>query len=91
VKEDDDMDVKVLGSDDPRCDKLVQEVRRALRYVGLEAKLSRIEDSAAISTYQPGTTPALVINGEVKVAGRIPDQAELTSWLTTAALAEETS
>jgi hypothetical protein len=85
------MDVKVLGTDVTRCDKLVQEVRRALRYVGLEAKLSRVEDSAAIAAFAPEATPALVINGKVKAAGRIPDQAELTTWLTTAALAEETS
>jgi hypothetical protein len=33
-------------------------------------------------------TPALVINGKVKAAGRIPTQTELTSWLATAAMEE---
>jgi H2-forming N5,N10-methylenetetrahydromethanopterin dehydrogenase-like enzyme len=84
------MHVKVLGTGGAGCDKLAAEVRRALRYVGLEAKLSRVEDSAEIESFHPSGTPALVINGELKVAGRMPDQAELTSWLTTAALAEQT-
>jgi small redox-active disulfide protein 2 len=85
------MVVKVLGPGSAQCQKLVQEVKRALRYVGLEAKLYTVEDAAELWEYQLPATPALLINGEVKVTGRIPDQAELTTWLTTAALKEETS
>jgi len=86
-----DMVVKVLGPAGVKRDKLVQEVRRALRYVGLDATLSTTDSAEEASTYGQPETPALVINAELKVAGRIPDQAELTTWLTTAALKEEVS
>jgi len=44
----------------------------------------RVEEVA--ERYGVLATPALVINGEVKVAGRLPADAELTNWLTTAAM-----
>jgi hypothetical protein len=86
-----DMHVKVLGTERAGRDKLIQEVRRALRYVGLEARVTPVDGADELAAHQATATPALVINGELRSEGRIPDQAELTSWLTTAALREEQS
>jgi hypothetical protein len=86
-----DMHVKVLGTDRAGCEKLTQELRRALRYVGLEARVTRVDAADELAGYELSATPALVIDGELRCEGRIPDQAELTSWLTTAALREEQS
>ena len=85
------MHVKVLGTDRAGREKLTQEVRRALRYVGLEARLTQVESADELAGHELSAAPALVIDGVLRCEGRIPDQAELTSWLTTAALREEQS
>lgn len=84
------MEVKVLGFGCASCSRLYDDVERAIRQLGLEATLSKVESLEEMAPYRVKMTPALVINGEVKAAGRIPAAAELTSWLTTAALQEAT-
>ena len=82
------MDIKVLGPGCNKCKKLYGEVEVALKQLGIAATLAKIEKIEEIMNYQVLMTPALVIDGEVKVAGRIPSVAELTNWLTTAAAKE---
>ena len=80
------MQIKVLGPGCQRCQKLYEETAKALQQVGLAADLAKVESMDEILTYRILATPGLVIDGEVKSAGRIPSQAELTTWITTAAL-----
>jgi small redox-active disulfide protein 2 len=80
------MDVKVLGTGCARCHTLYDEVDRALKDLGLEATLTRVERIDEILRFGVMATPALVIDGQVKAAGRIPTTAELTGWLTTVAV-----
>jgi Thioredoxin domain len=51
-------------------------------------RMTKVEKIEEIAAYRVLMTPALVINGEVKAAGRIPDAAEIIIWLTTAAMKE---
>ena len=83
------MDVKVLGPGCQRCQKLYEETAKAIQQLGLPANLAKVEAMDEIIKYRILATPGLVINGEVKAAGRIPSQAEITSWLTTAAMKED--
>jgi len=55
----------------------------------MTATITKVEDFKDIMAYRIMSTPALVINGDVKAAGRIPSVPEITTWLTTAAMAEE--
>jgi small redox-active disulfide protein 2 len=80
------MQIKVLGPGCQRCKKLYEETAKALQQVGLTADLAKVESMDEILTYRILATPGLVIDGEVKSAGRVPSQAELTTWITTAAL-----
>ncbi len=82
------MDIKVLGTGCARCKKLYAETEKALAQLGLTATLGKVEKIEEILAYKVMATPALVIDGQVKAAGRIPSQAELTSWITTAACKE---
>ncbi len=82
------MDIKVLGPGCMKCKKLYEQVDQSIRQLGLNASLAKVDKIEEIMRYGILTTPALVINGEVKVAGRLPSAAELTNWLTTAAAAE---
>ena len=82
------MEVKVLGPGCAKCKKLYEQVDQSIKQLGLNANLVKVEKIHEIIRFGVLATPALVINGEVKVAGRLPNAAELTNWLTTAAMAE---
>ena len=82
------MNVKVLGPGCQRCRKLYEETAKAIQQLGLTADLAKVEAMDEILKYRILATPGLVIEGEVKSAGRIPTQAEITTWLTTAAMKE---
>ncbi|MBI5533291.1 MAG: TM0996/MTH895 family glutaredoxin-like protein [Deltaproteobacteria bacterium] len=81
------MEVKVLGPGCTKCKKLYEQVDQSIKQLGLSATLAKVEKIEEIMGYGVLATPALVINGEVKVSGRLPSAAELSSWLTTAAMA----
>jgi small redox-active disulfide protein 2 len=82
------MNVKVLGPGCQRCKKLYEETAKVIQQLGLTADLAKVEAMDEILKYRILATPGLVIDGEVKSAGRIPTQAEITTWLTTAAMKE---
>lgn len=79
------MDIKVLGPGCQRCTKLYEETAKVLQQLGLQADLTKVADMDEILKYKILATPGLVIDGEVKSAGRIPSQTEITTWITTAA------
>jgi small redox-active disulfide protein 2 len=78
------MDIKVLGTGCATCSKLYATVEQAIAQTGVDATLSKVEDIDAIMRHGVMTTPALVIDGKVVAAGRVPDVAQVSSWLTTA-------
>jgi small redox-active disulfide protein 2 len=82
----DAMDIKVLGPGCQRCTKLYEETAKALQQLGLQADLAKVSSMDEILKYRVLATPGLVIDGEVKSAGRIPSLAEITTWITTAAM-----
>ena len=79
------MNVKVLGTGCARCKQLYAEAQKALTQSGVEASLEKVEKIDEIMKFGVMMTPALVIDTEVKCSGRIPQAAEIVSWLTTAA------
>ncbi len=82
------MEIKVLGPGCARCLKLYEETRAALAEAGVAASLSKVERLDEIMAYRVLMTPALVVDGEVKCAGRLPSRPELIAWLTAAAKRE---
>ena len=78
------VDVKILGTGCAKCAKLYEETDKAVKQLGIQATLTKVEKINEIMAYRVLMTPALVINGEVKAAGRVPNAAELAAWLTTA-------
>ena len=82
------MDVKILGPGCMKCKELYEETDKAIKQLGIAATITKVHQISEIMAYKILMTPALVIDGEVKVAGRVPTAAELTSWLTTAASKE---
>jgi small redox-active disulfide protein 2 len=83
------MDIKILGTGCAKCKKLHEETDKAVKKLSILATITKVEAINDILAYKVLMTPALVINGEVKAAGRIPTAAELASMLTTATMKEE--
>jgi small redox-active disulfide protein 2 len=79
------IDIKILGPGCANCKRLYSEAERAIAQLAASATLTKVEGIKDIMAYKILATPALVVNGEVKSAGRIPNAAEIVTWLATAA------
>jgi small redox-active disulfide protein 2 len=75
------MIVKVLGMGCPKCNALEAKVKEVGDKNGLEFVFEKVTDIKEIMAYKVMMTPALVVDGVVKVAGRIPKDDELLNWL----------
>ena len=76
------MTIKILGSGCPNCQKLEANAKQAVEDLGLkDVQIEHIYDINKIVEYGVMSAPAIVINKEVKAAGRIPDVEEIKSWL----------
>ena len=80
------IEVKVLGTGFMKCNKLYGAAEKAIASSGVQAVLSKVEKIDDIISYGVAITPALVVAGEVKSSGKIPNEAEIMTWLTTAAM-----
>ena len=75
------VEIKVLGPGCPRCNGLEKEVRSLLEEMNVPADLEKVEDVNEIAEYNVVTTPALIINGEVKAAGKVPRRGQIVRWI----------
>lgn len=74
------LQIKVLGSGCPNCQKLERETRAALDDATVPYELTKITDFADIAAYGVMSTPALVINEEVVSRGKIPRRDQIVTW-----------
>ena len=79
--------IKVLGPGCANCNQVESVTRRAVTEMSLEAEMIKITDYAEIMEYPILSTPGLVINENLVCSGRIPSQAEVTTWLADAEMA----
>lgn len=73
--------LQVLGPGCPKCEKLADNVRTAARESGVEFQLEKITDITRIMDFRVMTTPALIVDGEVKVVGKVPTVDELKTMI----------
>ena len=78
--------IKVLGPGCENCKKVEVVTRKAVNTMGLDAQVEKITDYSDIMKYPILSTPGLVINEKLVCAGRIPSEAEVTTWLVNAEL-----
>jgi len=76
--------IKILGSGCANCKKVEEMTRTAVSGMGVEADIVKVTDYSKIMEYPILATPGLVINEKVVCSGRIPTQAEVTTWLANA-------
>jgi len=75
-------DIKVLGPGCPRCKKTEEIVQQAVAESGVEAKVEKVTDTMAIAKFGVFGTPAVVVDGEVKIVGNVPKKDAVKTWLT---------
>jgi small redox-active disulfide protein 2 len=76
--------IKILGSGCENCKKLAYLAERAVAHLSLEAQIIKVTELPEIMKYNIMSTPGLVINEKLVSAGRIPSEAEITSFITSA-------
>jgi len=76
--------IKVLGPGCENCKRVEAVARKVVDTLGLDARVEKITNYDDIKKYPILSTPGLVINEKLVCAGRIPNEAEVTTWLTTA-------
>jgi small redox-active disulfide protein 2 len=75
------MKIEVLGTGCPKCDLLERTTREVADRLGLEYTLDHVKDIGKITSYGVMMTPALVIDGQVKVSGSVPSADKLEQML----------
>ncbi len=75
------MEIKVCGPGCASCKKADKVVRKAAAAKGVVATITKVTDFAKIAKLGIFSTPAVVVDGEVKCVGRVPKQAEVEEWL----------
>jgi len=74
--------IQVLGTGCPKCTKLAEHAEVAIREAGCEANVEKITDINQIMEFGVMMTPALAVDGKVKVVGRVPSAEEIKLLLT---------
>ena len=75
------MNILVLGPGCPKCTEAEKIVKTALQEAGLEASVEKISDFQEIAKLGVFSTPAVVIDGEIKCVGKVPSKAEVIDWV----------
>ena len=75
------MKIQVLGTGCHKCKTLAQLTEQAVTELGLDAEISKVTDIKEIMAMGVMMTPALAVNGTVKVSGRVPGVAEIKAML----------
>lgn len=74
------MKIEILGTGCPKCKRVEENAKRALRELRIDAKIEKVTDILKI-TERITIPPAIAINGEIKTEGRIPEVEEIKKWL----------
>ncbi|PIP20119.1 MAG: thioredoxin family protein [Candidatus Omnitrophica bacterium CG23_combo_of_CG06-09_8_20_14_all_40_11] len=75
------MKIEILGMGCPKCKKLYENAQSAVKELNVQAEIVKVEDIQKITDYGIMSTPAIVIDGEVRSAGRIPTPDEIKKWI----------
>jgi len=75
------VEIRILGTGCPKCHKLEEETRHAAAEMGLDCNIEKVSELKDIMAYGVMMTPALVVDGEVKVVGKVPAREDIKKLL----------
>ncbi|MHC4605663.1 MAG: thioredoxin family protein [Planctomycetota bacterium] len=73
--------LQVLGPGCPNCERLAENVKAAAEELGIEHELEKVTDIVRIADLGVMTTPALIVDGEIKFMGKVPSVEEIKGML----------
>ena len=74
--------LQILGTGCPKCRKLAENTEAAAKALGIEYSLEKVTDISEIMKFGVMMTPALAVDGVVKVVGKVPDSEAIKAMLT---------
>lgn len=75
------MKIEILGTGCPKCESLVKNVEAAVRELGIEATVEKVTDIVEIANRGVMMTPALSVDGDIKLVGKVATVEELRALL----------
>ena len=75
------MQIHVMGPGCPKCAEAEKNVREAVAEAGIDAEVVKVTDFQEIARFGVFSTPAVAVDGEVKVVGRAPSKKDVLAWL----------
>ena len=73
--------IEVLGMGWAKCNQLAERAKEAVKELGIDAEVVKVQDIKKITNDGVLMTPALVVDGVVKVAGKVPKVEEIKGWI----------
>ena len=73
--------IQILGTGCPKCKKLAENAEAAAKELAIECQLEKIKEINEIMKFGVMITPALVVDGQVKVVGKVPSPDEIKQML----------
>ena len=73
--------IQILGAGCPKCDKLMTNAEAAAKNLGIECELEKVTDVNEIMKFSVMLTPALAVDGEVKLSGKVAEPEEIEEML----------
>ena len=75
------MEIKVLGPGCSKCKTTYQVIEKVIRENNLDVKLTKVDDIMEIMNYNIIVTPAVVVDGEVRLKGQVPSESDVKKIL----------
>lgn len=75
------MEIKVLGAGCSKCKATYAAIEKVIEENGLDISLSKVEDIMELLNYNIMTTPAVVVDGTVRIKGYVPSESEIKKLL----------
>ncbi|MFH2057744.1 MAG: thioredoxin family protein [Pseudomonadota bacterium] len=75
------MEIKVLGPGCAKCNKTEQLIQEVIKETGSDAIVEKVTDMMQIASYGVFSTPSVIIDNQVKCAGKVPKKEDIKAWL----------
>jgi small redox-active disulfide protein 2 len=73
--------IEILGIGCMRCAEITEHAKQAVKELGVDAEVIKVQDIEAIANYRVLRLPALAVDGVVKIAGNVPKVEEIKTWI----------